>query len=139
MQAPHFLPLAQIDDRHFITVCRSGVVHLVWDRITTRLTTDEFRRVCRLLAHALDVSPPASFRDGNLQVMHRHDDECEFRLGAVVLLLSPDGFQELGDMVQEGLKRLDEILASGAWDEPEASQAPASPFEFPGRTPFSQN
>jgi hypothetical protein len=138
MRKPQFLRLAQIDDQHFITACRHGMVHLTWGRATVRLSGDEFRRLAALLARATDGLPPASVRDGEMQATCRREEVCEARLGALVLLLSPAEFQELAGASREAVLRLDKLLASGVWDQEEEEAAPDFSEQL-RRNPFSLN
>ena len=92
MRAPHFLRLAEIDERRFINACRHGLVHLTWSRITLRFSRDEFRRLAGLLARSADTLPPSSARDGRMQVTCTSDGGCELQLGSLRLALSPDEF-----------------------------------------------
>jgi len=139
MRAPHFVRLAEIDDQRFITACRHGLVHLTWGRTTIRFSRDEFRRLAGLLERAIDALPPASVGDGTLSVTCRLDGDCELRLGVLVLLLSPDEFQELAQAARQGVDRLDKILASGVWDREESQEPPPSPLDQLGQVSFSNN
>ncbi len=139
MKMPYFLRLAQIDDQHFITACRHGLVHLTWGRITMRFTRDEFRRLARLLEQTEDAIPPTSVRDGELRVTSRLDEDGELQIGPLVLLVSSDKFQELAQAMQAAVRRLDEILASGVWDKPDDEESPPNPLAQLGRVPFSRN
>jgi hypothetical protein len=139
MRAPHFVRLAQIDEQRFITGCRSGVIHLTWERITARFSQEEFRRLAALLQQAVAAPSPASLWDGPLHVTCRPDEEYEFRMGPLVLLLAPGEFRALAGAAQEAAERLEEILASGVWDEPEPEETPPDRSALLGRTPFSQN
>jgi hypothetical protein len=139
MKIPHFLRLAQVDNQHFITACRHGLVHLTWGRTTTRFARKEFKRLAALLAQAADNLPPTSFHDGQLGVTYRLDEDCELRVGALVLLLSPADFEALNQTAQEAVRRLDKILASGAWDQEGPEDASPGLIERIQRTPFSRN
>lgn len=139
MMVSHFMLLAQMDEQRFIAACRHGIVHLTWGRVTARFRQDEFRRLARLLERAMDASPPASVRDRDLRVTLRLDEDCELQMGSLVLLLPPVEFQEFARVGQEAVKRLDEILASGAWDEPEEGEAPSNPLEQFRQFSFSHN
>lgn len=140
MRTPHFLPLAQLDDQHFITACRHGVVHLTWGRVTVRFGRDEFKRLVGLLERTTDALPPHSTHDGDLRVTYRQDEDCELQMGSLILLLSPSGFGEFVETAREALQRLDEILASGMWDRDEPEEdTPASFLEQFRRVPFSRN
>jgi hypothetical protein len=139
MRMPDFMPLARLDNQHFITACRHGVVHLIWGRITTRFSRDEFRRLAAMLEQAADALPPASVRDGELRVTARLDEDCELQMGPLILLLPAGQFQELAKAAQEAVQRLDEILASGAWDEEGPEEVPPNPLERLRRIPFSRN
>jgi hypothetical protein len=139
MRVSHFLTLAQIDKLHFITACRSGVIHLTWARATVRLDRDEFRRLAWLLERAADIRPPTSLRDGEMSVTCRPDEDCEFQMGPVVLLLSPVEFRRFAQAAKEAVERLDEILTSGVWDRPDEEERPADPLDQAGRVPFSKN
>ena len=139
MRAPHFVRLAQVDEQRFITGCRSGVIHLTWERITVRFTEEEFRRLAVLLQEASATTSPASLWDGPLHVTCRPDEECEFRMGPLALLLAPAEFEALAGAAQEAAERMEEILTSGVWDEPEPEETPPDRSGLLGRTPFSQN
>jgi hypothetical protein len=139
MMASHFLPLAQMDDRRFISACRHGVVHLTWGRVTARFRQDEFRRLVRLLEQAMNASPPVSLRDRDLRVTSRLKEDCELQMGSLVLLLSPADLRDFARVGQEAVGRLDEILASKVWDEPEEEEAPSNPLERFRQFSFSRN
>lgn len=139
MRAPHFVRLAQIDERRFISACRHGLVHLTWGRATLRLLRDEFRSLANLLDRATEDQPPSSARDGKIEVRARIDGDGELRVEAFLLLLSPEEFQQFTTTVREAVTRLDRFLASGVWDSDEEEDT-ASDFGDPiQRTPFSEN
>jgi hypothetical protein len=140
MRTPHFVRLAEIDDRHFFTACRHGLVHLTWARTTLRLTRKEFREITRLLTPATDPDSPTAGRSGDVRFAYRPDDECELQIGSVVLLLSASEFQAFATTAQEALKHLTKLLSSGAWDkEEEAAEPPSDISERLRRNPFSEN
>lgn len=140
MRTPHFVKLAEIDEIRSVSACRHGLVHLTWGRTTVRFSRDEFRRLAGLLARARDTLSPSVAGDPEMQVTYRPGENCEVRVGAVVLLLSADEYAELYQAAQEAVRRLDEILRSGMWDrEEEGRDAPADFWEPLRRTPFSQN
>ena len=139
MRAPHFLRLAEIDDRRFINACRHGLVHLTWGRITIRFSRDEFRRLARLLARSADTVPPSSARDGRMQVTCTSDEDCELQLGSLRLALSRNDFHAFGRAVREAVEQLDEILDAGMWDETEPEDAPPTIIEHFRRHRFSEN
>ena len=139
MRTPHFLRLAEIDEQHFITACRHGLVHLTWDRTTARFTRDEFRQLAGLLDRAVDARLPCTVRDGLLRVTIREDEDCELQLGPLVLLLTPAEFESFAQAIPEALRRLDNILASGVWDRQEPNDTPSDPLQQPYRNPFSNN
>ncbi len=139
MRAPHFMQLSRIDERRFITGCRHGLVHVTWERMTLRFSRDEFRVLVRLLGRAADDRLPNTASEGALRVTCRIDEDCELRVGPVVLLLSPADFQAFLAAAGEALRRLDEILASGIWDKPAADEAPVGILEQLQRYFFSQN
>jgi len=133
------LRLAAIDEQHFITACRHGLVHLTWERITVRFSREEFRRLAGLLARAADSLPPASLRDGELRVTYRQDDNSELRMGALILLLSPQEFDRFGKMAAEAVSQLDKFLASKVWEREEEEDTPPGFWEPTRRNPFSHN
>ena len=139
MRAPHFLRLAEIDERRFINACRHGLVHLTWSRITIRLSRDELRRLAGLLARSAESLPPSSVRDGMMQVTRSLDEDCELQLGSLKLVLSPDEVQALGGAVQEAVQQLDQILEAGMWDDDEPEDAPPTIIEHFRRHRFSEN
>jgi hypothetical protein len=92
-----------------------------------------------LLEQVGGASSPASIRGGRLRVTYRRDDDCEVQIESLILLLSPGRFLELVHATQDGIRRLDEILSSGVWDEDDTQDAaPDIPGSI-GRTPFSKN
>lgn len=135
----NFLPLAQLDDQHFVTACRHGIIHLTWGRVTMRLSRDEFRRLAALIEKVVDALPPISLRDGELRITARLDEDSEFQMGSLVLLLSPAQFQEFACTMQQAVERLDEILASGVWDKQEREPPKISFLEQLRKTSFSRN
>lgn len=139
MRAPSFMQLARIDELRFITACRHGLVHVTWGRITLRFSREEFRRLNGLVERATDALPPASVHDGALRVTARPNEDCEVRVGPLVLLLPPAEFQAFVRAVREAVQRLDQILASGMWDREEAGEAPPGVLEQLRRTSFSRN
>jgi hypothetical protein len=139
MRTPHFVTLAQIDQEHFIGACRHGVVHLTWGRVTIRMGRDEFRRLASLLERASDSLPPSTMSSGRVRVTFRQDEDSELQVSSLILLLSPTEFRDLTNATQEGVNRLDGLLSSGAWDEPEEQEAPPDPLQWLRRTSFSKN
>jgi hypothetical protein len=139
MRAPHFLRLAEIDERRFINACRHGLIHLTWSRITVRLSRDEFRRLAGLLARSADTLPPSSARDGRMLVTCSLDEGCELQLGSLRLALSVDDFHALDMAVQEAVEQLDKILDAGMWDEGEPEDTPPTIIEHFRRHRFSEN
>jgi hypothetical protein len=133
------MTLARIDQGHFISACRHGVVHLMWGRVTVRLGRDEFRRLASLLEQASGSSPPMTMSSGGLRVTLRQDEDSELQLFSLTLLLSPGEFRDLAKAAQEAVNRLDEILTSGAWDEPEEQEAPPDPLQQLRQVTFSKN
>jgi hypothetical protein len=139
MMMPHFLTLAQLDDQHTISACRHGIIHLTWGRITARFHRDEFRRLVGLLERAVDALPPAQISEGELRVTTHRDQDCEVQVGPVILLLSESRLQEFSQVAKGAIQRLDEILASGAWERDQPEDAPANILERFQRVPFSRN
>jgi hypothetical protein len=139
MRAPHFVQLSRIDERRFITGCRHGLVHITWGRTTLRFSRDEFRLLVKLVGRAADDRLPNTARDGALRVTFRVDEDCELRVGPLVLLLSAADFQAFLEASKEAVQRLDEILDSGVWDRPAADDAPPGVLEQLHRFSFSQN
>lgn len=139
MRTPHFIRLSRIDERRFITGCRHGLVHVTWGRMTLRFSRDEFRLLVKLVGRAADDRLPNTARDGALRVTCRVDEDCELRVGPLVLLLSPADFEAFLGASREALQRLDEILASGIWDQPPADDPPSGVLEQLQRFSFSEN
>lgn len=139
MRAPSFLQLAKIDERRFITACRHGLVHVTWGRITLRFSRDEFRWIAGVLQRAVDAVPPSFFREGELRVTYRVDEDCELQVGSLSLLFPPTEFQALAQAARDAIRRLDQILASGVWDGKEEEEAPPGILEMLRRFSFSQN
>jgi hypothetical protein len=136
---PSFVRLVQLDDQHFISACRHGLIHLTWGRVTARLGRDEFRRLAALLEEAVTELPPTSLRDRDLRITYRLDEECELQVGSLILLLSPARCAELAQASQEALTRLDRILASGAWDRAEPEGHSPGVLDQFRRITFSRN
>lgn len=139
MRAPHFVRLAQLDEHRFINACRHGLVHLTWGRMTLRLLRDEFRSLADLLEHVVQAQPPASVRDGELEVSVRLDGDGELRLGPFLLLLAPDELRQFAKTARQAVEHLDHFLASGAWDRDREDDTPSGVGHPLQRTPFSDN
>ena len=142
MRTPHFLRLAEIDERRFINACRHGLVHLTWERVTVRLSRDEFRRLAELLARSADALPPSSLRDGSLEVSRSAHGDCVLRLGSLALSLSQEEHHALSRAATEAVEQLDKILDTGMWDEDRADggeSAPRSILEHFRQHRFSEN
>jgi hypothetical protein len=138
MRAPFSIPLAQIDERRFITACRHGMVHLIWERVTIRFSRDEFRQLAGLVERAAHARIAFTIQEGEMHVTCDLSQGGEVRVGSSSLLLSASEFQELVRAVGDAVRRLDEILASGIWDqEPEPPQD--SFLEQLRRASFSDN
>ena len=147
MQAPSFIQLAWLDEQHFITGCRHGLVHVTWGRSTIRFSREEFRRLAGLLEWAANSLPPMDAQDGEIRVTCRLDEDCELRMGSLILLLPPANpstpradFPAFVQAVAEAVRRLDEILASGMWDRRDAEkEAPPNILQQLRRVSFSRN
>jgi hypothetical protein len=139
MRTPHYVRLAQIDEQRFIAGCRQGLVHLTWRRSTIRFSRDEFRRLANLMERVASKMPPHPLRDGEFQATYRRNDECELRIGPLVMLLSCQDFEQLASAAREAIRRLDDILDSGAWDREEPEEPATSFLERLYRNPFSPN
>jgi hypothetical protein len=132
------MPLAQIDERRFITACRYGMVHVIWERATIRFSRDEFRQLAGLLERAAGARIAFTIQEGEMHVTCDLNQGGEVRVGSSSLLLSASEFHELVWAVGEAVRRLDEILASGIWEqEPEPPQG--SFLEQLRRASFSNN
>lgn len=107
--------------------CKHGIVHMTWRRTTMRLSRDELRQLASLLAQAADELLPATLRHGDLRVTCRLDDDCEFQMGPLVLLLPAKQFQEFATMVGTAARRMDKLLDSGVWDEKEPEETLEQP------------
>jgi hypothetical protein len=103
------------------------------------MTRDELRRLAGLLERAADALPPTTKRAGELVITYRQDEDCEFQMGPLVLLLSPTEFQEFVKATREAVRRLDRILDSGMWDNEEPEDEPSDFWERLRRIPFSRN
>jgi hypothetical protein len=139
MSGPRFTILASIDDLHFVAACPHGVAHLTWENATLRFTLDEFRALACLVERTITARAQVVLTDGNLSVAWQPLDRCELRVGPVALRLPPADFRKLAATLQEAKRRLDELTASGAWDEPDRQESPPDPFQSPKRMPFSRN
>ncbi|MGC9336053.1 MAG: hypothetical protein ACP5JJ_18065 [Anaerolineae bacterium] len=139
MRTPHYVRLAQIDEQRFIAGCRHGLIHLTWRRNTIRFSHHEFRHLGNLLERTASKMPPHPLRDGEFQATFRRDDQCELRIGPLVMLLSSQEFEQLARAAREAIQRLDDILESGAWDREEPEEPTTSFLERLYRNPFSPN
>jgi hypothetical protein len=138
VRAPYFVQLARIDEQHSIGACRHGLVHVTWERATIRFSRDEFRQLARLLERAADARLASSVQEGEMCVNYHLNQNREVQVGPLSLLLSPGEFQVFARAVREAVRRLDEILASGIWEqEPEPPQG--SFLEQLRRVSFSKN
>lgn len=139
MRTPHYVRLAQIDAQRFIAGCRHGLIHLTWRRTTIRFTRDEFRHLSNLLQRTASKMPPHPLHDGEFQATYRKDDGCELRIGPLVMLLSCQEFEQLARAAREAIRRLDDILDSGAWDRVDSEESTTGFLERLRRNPFSPN
>ncbi len=139
MRVPHMMTVAQIDGQRFITACRSGIIHVTWGRATLRFLEDEFRRWAGLLARAVDALPLAFLRDGELSITCRPDEECEVGIGPLILFLHPQQLQDLAQATRQAVASLDEIHASGIWDQEETEETRPGFLESFRHIPFSRN
>jgi hypothetical protein len=145
VRVPHFITLAQIDRAHFITACRHGVVHLTWGRTTVRFSHSQFEKLVGLVQYVADGPPPASAHDEELWVTSRLEEDSELRVGSTVILLSPSEWQAFSRAMRSAAQHLSDVLASGAWDDPEdrvdreEQQAPSNPLLQLRETRFSDN
>jgi hypothetical protein len=132
--------LAEIDEQHFFTACRHGLVHITWARTTLRLTRKEFKEVAHLLTPVSGPDTPSSGRSGKIRFAYRPDDECELQLGSIVLLLSSTEFQSFATATKKAIQQLDKLLSSGAWEKEIEPEEPSSGIsERLRRNPFSEN
>jgi hypothetical protein len=68
------------------------------------------------------------------------DEDCELRVGPLVLLLSPARLRQLAQAALEAVQHLEDLLDSGIWDgDDEEEDAPPGLLGESGRIPFSQN
>jgi len=146
MRAPNFIQLAWLDEQHFITSCRHGLVHVTWGRSTIHFSREEFRRLAGLLQRVANALPPLDVQDGEIRVTCRLDEDCELRIGSLILLLSPANpstpraaFPAFVQAVAEAVRHLDEILASGIWDRRDEEEAPPDILQQLRRVSFSRN
>jgi hypothetical protein len=140
MRAPNFIQLARLDEQHFISGCRHGLVHVTWGRSTLRFSREEFRRLAGLLGRVVNALPPMDARDGEIWVTRRLDEDCELRIGSLILLLPPAEFRAFVQASAEAVRRLDEILASGIWDRrDEEEEGPPDILQQLRRVSFSRN
>ena len=142
MGGPRFTILARIDDLHFIAACPHGVAHLTWEKITLRLALDELKAISGLLEQAVTARTTTVMAvegRGDLCVTWQPPARCELRVGSAVLRLPPGEFRRLAALAQEARRRLDDLVASGAWTESEPQEAPPDPFQELRRVLFSRN
>jgi hypothetical protein len=111
---PFFLQLARMDDEHYVTACRHGLVHLTWGRTTTRFGRDEFRQLADLMTQ-VGGPYPTTIRDGDVRITFSPSDDCEVQFGPFVLVLSPAEFAQLVQLLSEATNQLAKILSSGVW------------------------
>ncbi|HFD40908.1 MAG TPA: hypothetical protein ENJ31_13785 [Anaerolineae bacterium] len=137
MRAPHFVQLARMDDHRFISACRHGLVHLTWGRVTLRFRREEFRQMADLLSQVQRHHPPITRRVGALIVTRQFGGDWELRVGPMALHLDSETGEAFIPIAQEAVRQLDEVLASGMWDQ-EPEKAPAS-LEEQLHIPFSSN
>jgi hypothetical protein len=139
MARTHFSRLAHAPGQGVVSVCRHGLIHLTWGNVTLRLERELFLRLGRLLDRALAIASPIPIYDGELSVGF---DQTHFRITveAIEWSLSTEAFLAFRAMVQEAVERLEALLASGRWDEPdEAEPLTLNPMDEPGEPRFSLN
>jgi len=139
MSGPRFTILARLDDLHFVAACPHGVAHLTWENATLRFTLDEFNALARLVERTITARTPVVMTDGSLSVAWQPLGRCEIQVGSAALRLPPADFRRLAATIQEAKRRLDDLLASGAWTEPDRQESPPDPFQELKRIPFSRN
>jgi hypothetical protein len=132
------MPLAQIDEQHFITGCRHGLVHVTWERVTIRFSREEFRQLAGLLERASGAHLASAVQEGEMYVTSDLNQAREVRVGSSSLLLSASEFHKFVRAVHEAIERLDEILASGIWEQ-EPEQPQGSFLDQLRRASFSKN
>jgi hypothetical protein len=135
---PYFLPLARLDDQHYITACRHGLVHLTWGRTTTRFSRAEFQKLAGLVAEALGPYP-TTIRDGDLRITFSPEGDCEVQVGPLVVVLSSAEFAKFARLLPEAAQQLAKILASRVWERDEQEAGPGDLLSQLRRTLFSQN
>jgi hypothetical protein len=138
MSGTQFTILSRIDNVRFISACPHGVAHITWERLTLRLRLNEFEDLGHLLARASANEARPVHHAASLPIAYHPGDPCEVQVGVLVLRLSRSEFRQLAAAVAEAQRRLDEIVASGEWDEPEAA-SPADPFAELKAHHFSTN
>lgn len=138
MAQMHFIELARLEETGLISICRHGIIHFTWHNVTIRLRNDAFRRLGRLLQRGRAMTTAIPIYDEELSV---NVEESEYRIaiGIVELLLRPEEFLTLVNLVSEAIKRMEEIIASAAWDQPDQEPLALASLDsiFPPR--FSQN
>ncbi len=139
MSGPQFTILARIDNLHFIAACPHGVAHLTWENATLRFTLDEFKALACLVERTITARTPVVMTDGNLSVAWQPLDRCEIQVGPAALRLPPADFRRLASTIQQAKRRLDDLTASGAWNEPDRQESPPDPFQALRQIPFSRN
>jgi hypothetical protein len=139
MARTHFSRLAHAPGQGVVSVCRHGLVHLTWGNVTIRLERDLFLRLGRLLDRALAITTPIPIYDGELSVGF---DQTHFRItvDAIEWSLSAEDFLVFREMVQKAARRLEALIASGRWEEPDEAEAPIlSLMDEAGEPRFSLN
>lgn len=139
MSGARFTILARIDDAHFVAACPHGVAHLTWENATLRFTLDDFGALARLVEQATAARTPVALTDGNVRVAWQPLSQGEIQVGPAVLRLAPAGFGRLASIIREAKHRLDDLIASGAWNEPDRQESPPDPFQVLKQNPFSRN
>ncbi|MBN1315806.1 MAG: hypothetical protein JXA42_10070 [Anaerolineales bacterium] len=138
MAQTHFIELARLEETGMINLCRHGIVHFTWHNVTIRIRIDAFRRLERLLQRGRAMTTAIPIYDEELSV---NVEETEYRIaiGIIEILLRPEEFLSLVNLISNAIKRLEEVVATGDWNQLEPKPLSLAALEtiFPPK--FSPN
>jgi len=124
----HFILLARRGKRYQITVCRHGIVHLMWRNASIQLRIANFDRLAVVLERGKSLNSSIPLCEGDFCVAIE-DRAYRVSMGSFELVLSAEEYLTLSDMALEAAHQLARVLASDDWQAPEPTERPAGPLE----------
>lgn len=83
----HMIPIATYDDRHFISQCEHGTLHLTWDRLLVSFHRDEVLFIAYVLKQYDQHRAPTHTAPGVVLVWSEEEDMGQIWLAQVGLTI----------------------------------------------------